>query len=188
MIDIKSSNGLINGIIRYFIVTGREESIKVDGLSLDYVVYPVKNLIDSDPTTQWRSPDSSSFGQAFYLSIKHTTLLLNSYALHSQTGSNCYPKTWDVYASNDNSTWTLIANESQTTALSPNEHVKFDVNVKQMPAKYYKWVNRGKNNCGTSHFYLGTIELFGKILSERFFSCKVMRSSTCGNIFSSFII
>ena len=114
---------LYKGIINYYLKKGKRSSILLfAGFSSEYVVV---RAIDRDVSSHWGSPVSNNFGQSLYLSIERKPILVSSYSMMSQTGSNCYPRSWNFSVSNDNETWVESHSVNNSDVLEPNTPVLF---------------------------------------------------------------
>ena len=154
------SRGLLNGILRYYVKHGRRSEIKLYGETLNG--WGIDKLIDGILGSQYGSYESNTFDQSFYLSVNKRQILLYGYTLYSQTGANCYPKSWDFYVSNDNETWNLTHFERNNNILEPKEPKFFSLEY-PIAAKYMKWTNKGVSNCkNLPSMYLNEIEIFGR--------------------------
>ena len=110
----------------------------------------------------------------FQLHSQKKPVVVSHYTLMSQTGSNCFPYSWDFSFSNDNENWTKIHEVRGSDILKPPTSIVFEL-PHPIIGKYFAWFNRGTNNCGTTNFYINELELFGNIAPFFEYQCTYMK-------------
>ena len=172
MLIFSPKNGNLTGMISLLLEKGRKSFFQIDATEInpEYDYY-IERIYDRKPGTHYGSIQSESLGQYVNITFSQQPVLVTAYTLYSQTGSNCYPTSWDFAVSNDNTNWTIVDKQRDTNILEPDSAIVFTLE-NPVIARYFSWINKGIDKCKHYAFYLNEIELFGNLSPLRGFLCS----------------
>ena len=154
-------NGNFSGIFNYYRTIGRHSEIHLETSSPDYQYSPFC-IIDGNVESEFWSESSDVHGQWFTLGLLQRDVLISDYTIYSQTGINCYPKSWNFSISNDNKQWHFVHEIGESDILKPNNSVVFHLDH-PIVGRYFRWTNKAISGCNSHSFYINEVEIFGNI-------------------------
>ena len=119
MKPILPSRGTFRGIINYYSNKGKLQNVYINAS-----VSGSKNLIKDQNLgnhRHWSSEANNAFGQWFSVNIDNKRILYSAYSIFTSTGANCYPRSWDVYISNDQENWTKVDERRNEDSLNKTQ-------------------------------------------------------------------
>ena len=121
---IKFDGDHINGILHFFRRKNNFKTVKISASDEGGNSY--MNVFDGVPGTEYWSGKNDTYGQWVSIAFENN-ILLTSYSLYSQTGSNCYPKSFEVQSSIDGENWIKIDEYINYKILQPNSFVNLKI-------------------------------------------------------------